>query len=230
MAWVQVWTGEAGWIQTETIQMLTSHPLKKGRKDDWIEVVALPQQRVLLQTCLNAGTYPKREEDRKFWNAIVESRSQAVIAEIARIIGDQKYHGRVIQLRNLYTLDFEREPPNTIDIEVWVWKICCTSCRKYTPVVCPVGSHFGHTTGSVTFENLAPLIAEKYPFYKKIPVGETDAEEYTSTCIHCGAPQDEWRVLESYLTTQSERDSVVEKTTFTIPLTEEERATYGKLV
>jgi hypothetical protein len=231
MAWVQVWSGDAGWIHTETIQMLSCSPLKKGsKKEDWIEVIAHPQQRVLLQTCLNVGTYPKHEEDRKAWNIIAENRARAVIAEVVRIIGDPKHHGRVIQLRSLYTLNFEKEPPKTVDIEVWVWDICCSSCKRYTPVVCPVGSHFGHSTANVMFANLSPLISGKYPFYKKTPALEKDDGEFASTCLNCGAPQDEWRVLESYLTKSDEGGSIVKKTTFTVPLTEEERASYAKPV
>jgi hypothetical protein len=228
MSWVQVWTGEAGWIHTKTIQMLTFRHVKKGRKEDWIEVVALPQQRVILQTCLNVGTSPKGEGDRKVWNTIVESRAQTVIAEVVRIISDRKYDGHLIQLRNLYTLNFEREPPETVDIDVWVWDIPCSSCHSYTPVVCPVGSHFGQSTSAATFANLALNIAERYPFYKKIPVHDKDTGEWSSTCINCGAPQDEWRVMESYLTAPGEEGARVEKTTFTIPLTEEERASYTK--
>jgi hypothetical protein len=228
MSWVQVWTGETGWIQSETIQMLTYRHMKRGRKEDWVEVVAHPQQRVLLQTCLNVGTCPKGEGDRKAWNAVVESRAQIVIAEVIRIISDRKYHGRIIQLRNTYTLTFDRDAPKTVDIDVWVWDIACPSCHAYTPVVCPVGSHFGQSSSPVSFTNLGPLIAERYPFYRKIPGHDREGGEYASTCINCGAPQDEWRVMESYLTSPGEDGSRVEKTTFIIPLTEEERAGYAK--
>ena len=229
MVWIQVWTDPSEYIRSDKIESVYYRPLKKGQDEDWIEVVARPAEKVILQVSVNAGNFPKSGMDQKAWQMLVNARAVQVISEVIGVISDPENKAKAISLKDLIRFDFVQEAPKNLDIEVWVWKIPCHNCKKETPVVYPVGSFFGFMLEFNFLSNLPLLLSEKYPFYKKKGHAKgKEGEEYHNTCTNCGHPQEDWRVMESYLELTTTPEVVSEKTHITVPLTEEEQAEYRK--
>jgi hypothetical protein len=228
MVWIQVGTDPHEFIRSEKIESVYYRSQKKGQSEDWIEIVARPMEKAILQISVNAGNIPKTERDHKTWQKLVNSRAHLVIEEVIRVLSDKEERSKIIALKDLITLDFEQEAPRNLDIEVWVWHIPCHNCHEETPVVYPVGAFFGYMLEFNFLSNLPLLLAEKYPFFKKGATKGKDGEEFRNTCIHCGEPQPDWRVMESYLELVNTPEIVQEKSRLTIPLTDAEKAEYMK--
>ena len=228
MVWIQVWTEPHEFIRSETIESVYYRPLKKGQNEDWIEVVARPSEKVILQVSVNAGNIPKSESDQKSWQMLVNARAIQVISDVVKVISDPDQRANVVSLKDLISFDFVQEAPKNLDIEVWVWDIACHNCGNQTPVVYPVGSFFGFMLEFNFLSNLPLILSEKYPFFKKGPTKGKDGEEYRNACVHCGHTQPDWRVMESYLELAGTPDLVKEKVHITVPLTEEEQSEYRK--
>lgn len=228
MVWIQVWTDPQEFIRSETIESVYYRPIKKGQDEDWIEVVARPSEKVILQVSVSAGSFPKSESDQQAWQMLVNARAIQVISDVVRIISDQDQRANVVSLKDLITFDFVQEAPRNLDIEIWVWNISCHNCGKDTPVVYPVGSFFGFMLEFNFLTNLPLLLSEKYPFFRKAPSIGKEGEEYRNVCQHCGHPQPDWRVMESYLELVNKPEHVKEKIHITVPLTAEEQAEYRK--
>jgi|WetSurMetagenome_2_1015567.scaffolds.fasta_scaffold369284_1 hypothetical protein len=228
MVWIQAWADPHEFIHADKIESVYYRSTKKGQKEDWIEIIARPQEKVLLQFSVNAGNYPQNTADQKAWHTLVDARAYQVVTEVIQIISDPKLRTKTIHLKDLVTPDFGQEAPHTLDIEIWVWDIPCHNCHQETPVVYPVGAFFGYMLEFNFLSNLPKILAEHYPFFKKSPAKGKDADEYRNTCIHCGASQPDNRVMESYLELVNAPESVQEKVKLTIPLTDEERIEYQK--
>ncbi|MCK9581531.1 MAG: hypothetical protein M0Q92_13940 [Methanoregula sp.] len=228
MVWIQVWADTNEFLRSEKIQSVSYRLQKNGQNDDWIEIVAHPMDKVILGICTNAGKIPSIEQDQKAWQKLVNTRAHLVIEEVIRVISDSDQRAKVVSLKDLVIPDFEYEAPGKLDIEIWVWNIPCQNCHKETPVVYPVGAFFGYMLEFNFLSNLPRLLAEKYPFFKKWSAKGKDGEEYRNTCTHCGEPQPDWRVMESYLDLSNNPEIVKEKSRLTVTLTEEEKAEYKK--
>ncbi|PKL65312.1 MAG: hypothetical protein CVV32_04820 [Methanomicrobiales archaeon HGW-Methanomicrobiales-3] len=228
MVWIQVWTDPQEFIRSETIESVYYRPLPKGTDEDWIEVVARPSEKVILQVSVNAGAFPKSENDQQSWQMLFNARAIQVIADVVKIISDPDQKANIVSLKDLITFDFVQEAPRNLDIEIWVWDLACHHCGKETPVVYPVGSFFGFMLEFNFLSNLPLLLSEKYPFYTKAPQKGKEGEEFHNTCQHCGHSQPDWRVMESYLELVNRPERVKEKVHITVPLTAEERDEYRK--
>lgn len=228
MVWIQVWTDPAEYIRSDKIESVYYRPIRKGQNEDWIEVVARPSEKVILQVSVNAGNIPKSESDQPAWQMLVNARAVQVISEVIRVISDPEKNARAISLKDIVVFDFVQEAPRSLDIEVWVWNIPCHNCQKETPVVYPVGSFFGFMLEFNFLSNLPLILAEKYQFFKKSSNKGKEGGEYRNTCINCGQPQEDWRVMESYLELTTSPGAVKEKVHITVPLTDEEQAQYRK--
>lgn len=228
MVWIQVWTDPHEFIRAEKIESVYYRSLKKGQSEDYIEVVALPMDKVILELSVNAGNKPKTERDQKTWQRLVNSRAHLAIEEVIQVISDKESRSKIVSLKDHITLDFDQEAPRNLDIEVWVWHIPCHNCNKETSVVYPVGAFFGYMLEFNFLSNLPLLLAEKYPFFRKGPTKGKDGEEYHNICIHCGESQPDHRVMESYLELATNPGIIQEKSRLTVPLTEEEKAEYKK--
>jgi hypothetical protein len=228
MVWIQVWTDPHEFIRADTIESIYYRSLRKGQKEDWIEVITRPHEKVILQISVNTGNLPANGGDQKAWQLLVNARAYDVIGDVVRVINDPALQSKVVHLKDLVVIDFGREAPQTLDIEIWVWDLPCHNCHQDTPVVYPVGAFFGYMLEFNFLSNLPRLLAEHYPFFKKAPVKEKEAEDYRNTCIHCGEPQPDWRVMESYLELVNNPEVVQEKYKLTVPLTEAEQEEYKK--
>jgi hypothetical protein len=228
MVWIQAWTDSHEFIHADKIESMYYRSIKKGHKEDWIEVIARPQEKVILQFSVNAGNFPQNAADQKTWHALVDARAYQIVNEVIRIISDPKLRAKTLHLKDYITPDFGHEAPHTLDIEIRVWDIPCHNCHQDTPVVYPVGAFFGYMLEFNFLSNLPKILAAQFPFFKKAAAKGKDAEEYRNTCIHCGEPQTDSRVMESYLEMANKPDLVQEKLTLTVPLTDEERVEYQK--
>jgi hypothetical protein len=228
MVWIQGWTDPHEFIHAEKIESVYYRSIKKGNKEDWIEIIARPQEKVILQISMNTGNIPNNTSDLKAWHHLIDTRAFLVVNDVIRIIGDPKLRTQTIHLKDLISLDFGKEAPHTLDIEIWVWDIPCHNCHHETPVVYPVGAFFGYMLEFNFLSNLPLLLAEHYPFFLKAAAKGKESEEYHNTCIHCGEPQPDWRVMESYLELVNTPDAVQEKFMLTVPLTDEERVEYQR--
>lgn len=228
MVWIQVWTDPTEFIRSDTIGSVYYRSIRKGQSEDWIEVVARPQERVILQISVNAGNMPKVDRDIKAWQLLVMTRAVQVITEVIRVISETEPKGKIVSLKDLVAFDFEQEAPKNLDIEIWVWDIACHNCGKETPVVYPVGSFFGFMLEFNFLKNLPLLLAERYNFFKKGSSKGKEGEEFRNACVHCGHSQPDWRVMESYLELVNKPDLVREKVHITVPLTEAEQEEYRK--
>jgi len=228
MVWIQVWTDPSEYIRSDKIESVYYRPLKGAPSEDWIEIVARPSEKVLLQVSVSAGSFPKGEREQKAWELLVNARAVQVISEVIRVISDPEKNARAISLKDIVVFDFVQEAPKNLDIEVWVWNIPCHNCKKETPVVYPVGSFFGFMLEFNFLSNLPVLLAKKYPFYKKGAAKGKEGAEYHNTCTNCGHLQEDWRVMESYMELTTTPEKVKEKIHITVPLTEEEQAEYRK--
>jgi len=228
MVWIQVWTDPHEFIRAEKIESVYYRSIRKGQSEDWVEIVAQPMEKVILQIPVNAGNKPKTERDQKTWQRLIDSRARMAIEEVVQVISDKDQSLKIISLKEYVTLDFEQEAPRNLDIDIWVWKIACHNCKKETPVVYPVGAFFGYMLEFNFLSNLPLLLAERYPFFKKGHTKGKDGEEYRNTCTHCGEPLPDSSVMESYLELATHPDIVQEKARLVVPLTEEEKAEYKK--
>lgn len=228
MVWIQVWSDPNEFIRSEKITSVSYRMAKTAAGQDWIEVVAEPMGRVILQASVRAGEIPRAGPGQKSWLRLVDARARLVMREVIRIISDKEQRAKMVSLHDLVIPDFEQEVPDNLSIEIQVWNIPCHHCHKETPVVYPVGAFFGYMLEFNFLSNLPRMLAEKYPFFKKAPAQETDAGEYRNTCVHCGEPQPDWCVMESYLEITNTPSLVTEKAQITVPLTDDEKAEYRK--
>jgi hypothetical protein len=228
MVWIQAWADPHEFIHAGKIESVYYRSIKKGHKEDWIELVASPQEKVILQFSVNAGNYPKNAADQKAWHTLVDARAFQIVTEVIRTISDPALSTKIIHLKELIKPDFGREAPHTLDIEIWIWDISCHSCHQNTPVVYPVGAFFGYMLEFNFLSNLPKLLAEHYPFFRMTRTEGKEEEEYRNTCTHCGESQPDWLVMESYLELVNTPDVVSEKFMLNVPLTEEERNQYQK--
>jgi len=228
MVWIQVYTDPHEFIRSEKIESVSYRSITKDQSEDWIEIIARPMGKAVLQVPVNTGKFPKTVSDQKTWQRLVDARARQVVAEVIRVVSDKEQRSSIVSLQDLITFDFEKEAPRSLDIEVWVWNIPCHNCQKETPVVYPVGSFFGYMLEFNFLSNLPLLLAERFPFFKKGAPKGKDGEEFRNTCTHCGEPQPDWRVMESYLELVNTPGLVQEKARLVVPLTEEEKLEYKK--
>ena len=228
MVWIQAWSDPHEFIHAKKIESIYYRSIKKGQKEDWIEIIARPQEKVILQIALNAGNLPTSPNDLKAWHTLVDARAFQVVTDVIRIISDPTHRTMTVHLKDLVSLDFGQEAPHTLDMEIWVWDLPCQNCHQNTPVVYPVGAFFGYMLEFNFLSNLPLLLAEHYPFFKKGAAKGKEGEEYHNTCIHCGEPQPDWCVMESYMELAHTPEHVQEKFKLTVPLTEEERVEYQR--
>jgi hypothetical protein len=228
MVWIQAWTDPHEFIHAKKIESIYYRPVTVGDREDTIEIIARPHEKVLLQISVNAGNLPTAPNDQKAWQKLVDARALLAVSEVIRVISDPELRSQVIQLKDYIAPEFGEDAPLSLDIEVWVWEIPCQNCHQKTPVVYPVGAFFGYMLEFNFLSRLPILLAGQFPFFKKGPAKGKDGEEYRNTCTHCGEPQPDFRVMESYLELVNKPDIVQKKMKITVPLTDKERIEYQR--
>lgn len=138
-----------------------------------------------------------------------------------RCISDEEFKRYVSNVEKVL------KAPLKMSIEIWSWEKECYKCKKYTPVIFPVGDFFGESVGYHSLENLPKFLAQNYPCYRNNIQNFKNPEDYANACPHCGAYQGDFYIMEDYFEIAYSPE-VADRKTLDIPLTDEERIYYGK--
>lgn len=128
--------------------------------------------------------------------------------------------------RYVSSIENVKKAPSTMNIEIWSWHKECYKCKKFTSVVFPVGEIFGDSVDYYSLTHLPKLLADNYPCYRNNIQNFTNPDTYANACLHCGAYQGNFYIMEDYLEIAYDPEAADIKT-LTIPLTEEERIFFG---
>lgn len=122
------------------------------------------------------------------------------------------------------------KPPKSIDVEIWVWKTRCYSCKKPTRVAWPAKDVGDNLTESLTFdslENLPEIVKEKCPFIQKTYKKMRNYEGYGNLCENCSAYQGDFFVADECWPLEYSPEEIEENFIVYVPLTDEERIFYS---
>lgn len=120
--------------------------------------------------------------------------------------------------------------PKETNIELWTWEIQCWKCKKDTPVVWPNHDSCNFTWESLgphTFIDLPQIIQKTFPFFKIVEKKTMGVVEHGNSCIHCGAYQGDFFVIENFLEI-AYNPEIAEKYQVTIQLTDDERVFFSQ--
>jgi hypothetical protein len=84
------------------------------------------------------------------------------------------------------------------EIKIYKWKNKCWKCKKETPRVSYAFSYFyDYHIGEI--EKLDKVLIQEYPFITKIYSNTRREMVIANECIHCGALQGNWFIMEEIL-------------------------------